>query len=121
MKPERREPTFGGAADSADSTPTTAASSPSPKPQAAPVVVEAGLSKIGLLGFLLAVVASAAAAVVYLDGQNYRKQAQAELAKADARIAQLEKRLDFTDEESSQSVEAIRAKLKWADSEIRKL
>ncbi len=48
-------------------------------------------------------------------------QAQETLVQADARIADLERRLDVTYDESNQSVEAIQAKLKWADSEIRKL
>lgn len=48
-------------------------------------------------------------------------QAQQTLGQAEARIADLEQRLDVTYDESSQSVEAIQAKLKWADSEIRKL
>lgn len=48
-------------------------------------------------------------------------QAQEVLVQAEMRIADLEGRLDVTYDESNQSVEAIQAKLKWADSEIRKL
>lgn len=48
-------------------------------------------------------------------------QAQDNLVQAEARIADLESRLDVTYDESNQSVEAIQAKLKWADAEIRKL
>ncbi len=48
-------------------------------------------------------------------------EAQQSLVQAENRIADLESRLDVTYDESNQSVEAIQAKLKWADSEIRKL
>lgn len=48
-------------------------------------------------------------------------QAQEVIVQSEARIADLEQRLDVTYDESNQSVEAIQAKLKWADSEIRKL
>ncbi len=48
-------------------------------------------------------------------------KAQEVLVQAEMRIADLESRLDVTYDESNQSVEAIQAKLKWADSEIRKL
>jgi len=46
---------------------------------------------------------------------------QQQLVQSEQRIAVLEKRLELSDDESSQSLTAIRAKLKWADSEIRKL
>ena len=49
------------------------------------------------------------------------RKLQSVLNEADRRLQSLEERLDFSNEESSQSVEAIRAKLKWADSEIRKV
>jgi chromosome segregation ATPase len=49
------------------------------------------------------------------------QQTQTLLLSADIRLQALESRLDFSNEESSQSVEAISAKLKWADAEIRKL
>jgi len=46
---------------------------------------------------------------------------QAASAVAEQRIQELEGRLSLSDDESSQSVAALGAKLKWADSEIRKL
>jgi len=46
---------------------------------------------------------------------------QAVSALAEQRIQELEGRLSLSDDESSQSVAALGAKLKWADSEIRKL
>ena len=49
------------------------------------------------------------------------QQSQQNLTSAEARIAELEGRLNLTSSESDQSVTAIHEKLKWADSEIRKL
>lgn len=46
---------------------------------------------------------------------------QAELKTADGRIADLESRLSMSSDESSQSLTQVDAKLKWVDSEIRKL
>ena len=43
------------------------------------------------------------------------------LQQAEARIADLEGRLSVTSDESSQSLTQVDAKLKWVDSEIRKL
>ncbi len=48
-------------------------------------------------------------------------QAQTHLAAADARILELENRLSVSSDESSQSLTQVDAKLRWADSEIRKL
>jgi chromosome segregation ATPase len=48
-------------------------------------------------------------------------QAQTQLAAADARILELENRLSASSDESSQSLTQVDAKLRWADSEIRKL
>ncbi len=49
------------------------------------------------------------------------QQAQGQLVAAAERITVLEQKLDLAGDESTQSVTAIRAKLKWADAEIRKL
>src|SRR5690606_34015416 len=48
-------------------------------------------------------------------------EAQTRLEAADARILDLENRLSMSSDESSQSLTQVDAKLKWADSEIRKL
>lgn len=48
-------------------------------------------------------------------------ETKAQLTSADARIAELESRLSMTSDESSQSLTQVDAKLKWVDSEIRKL
>ncbi len=47
--------------------------------------------------------------------------AQQELVAADRRLADLEKRLELTGDEANQSLTVLSAKLKEADSEIRKL
>ena len=56
-------------------------------------------------------------------GFNYWQlmQSQNQLASANARIADLESRLEMTGDETEASAAAMQAKLKWADSEIRKL
>src|SRR5690606_10123498 len=48
-------------------------------------------------------------------------QAQVQLQQADNRIAELEGKLSMTSDQSSQSLTQVDAKLKWVDSEIRKL
>ena len=48
-------------------------------------------------------------------------EAQALLNQAESRISDLEGRLELTGDESEASMAAVQAKLKWADSEIRKL
>lgn len=48
-------------------------------------------------------------------------ETRAQLVASDARIADLENRLSMSSDESSQSLTQVDAKLKWADSEIRKL
>src|SRR5690606_19966034 len=48
-------------------------------------------------------------------------ETRTQLLASDARIAELENRLSMSSDESSQSLTQVDAKLKWADSEIRKL
>ncbi len=48
-------------------------------------------------------------------------EAQKELVAAQNRVTNLEARLDLNSNESNETVDEIRDKLKWADSEIRKL
>ncbi|WP_045858211.1 hypothetical protein [Teredinibacter purpureus] len=79
-----------------------------------PVIVKSPLAPIA---FMLAI------AGVGLAGFSYWQlvQTQQTLSAADARIVALEGQLQLTGDESSASVTALQAKLKWADSEIRKL
>ncbi|MBX2849680.1 MAG: hypothetical protein KTR16_15260 [Acidiferrobacterales bacterium] len=48
-------------------------------------------------------------------------EAKKVIAAADLRIIELESKFELSDDESSASVTALQAKLKWADTEIRKL
>jgi len=120
MSIERREPTLGGGVEIPE--PTIQATATSPKSVTpAPLSHPSSGSAMAWFAFILAVLGLSTSGYLYWQGQQYRLQANTALVDADTRLARLEKRLDFTDEESSQSVEAIRVKLKWADSEIRKL
>lgn len=74
-------------------------------------------SAIGAFALVLALVATAGAGVA---GWQLVETQQA-LTSATSRIAEMEARLNLTNDESSQSVTAIHEKLDWADSEIRKL
>jgi len=123
---ERKEPTLGGAAPethepesaarrarpAASNTRATKskASTPSPVQKPAP-------SRLGGLALLVAVAA--------LGGSGFLawqlQQSQEALATADKRLVALEQKFELSDDESSQSVTALQAKLKWADAEIRKL
>lgn len=123
---ERKEPTLGGAAPESyepesgarrarpaagNTRPAkSSASKPSPVQKAAP-------SRLGGLALLVAVAA--------LGGSGFLawqlQQSQEALATADSRLVALEQKFELSDDESSQSVTALQAKLKWADAEIRKL
>ncbi len=113
---ERKEPTLGGASpdDHIESAPRKSRPARSAPAPAAPTQ---GSGFIG--GFALLVAVAALGGSGYLAWQL--QQAQEELVSADSRIASLEQKLELSDDESSQSVTAIRSKLKWADAEIRKL
>ncbi len=75
-------------------------------------------------GGFLAVVALLLA-MASLGGSGYLawqlQESQAALERSTELIRQLEGRLELTSDEASQSVEEIQEKLRWADSEIRKL
>jgi len=90
------------------------ASNPSTSAPVRPVVVK---SPWGLLALTLAFIAIGFAGFGYWQLQLTQKA----LVSAEARIAQLEGQLEMTGDESTASMAAIQAKLKWADSEIRKL
>jgi predicted nucleic acid-binding Zn-ribbon protein len=85
------------------------------RPAAARVVTKS--SPLAPFALLLALTGLGLAGFVYWQFM----QTQQQLIAADARLLELEKKLELSDDESSQSVTALRAKLKWADSEIRKL
>lgn len=79
-----------------------------------PVVVR---SKLAPFAFLLAVTGLGLAGFSYWQLLEAEKATEAALV----RIADLEGRLELTGDETQASAAAMQAKLKWADSEIRKL
>lgn len=81
---------------------------------ARPIVVK---SKLAPLALLLALAGIGAAGFAYWQ----LEQTRLTLVSAEARIGELEKQLEMTGDESTASMTAVQAKLKWADSEIRKL
>lgn len=132
---ERKEPTMSGlepiAAPAARpatvgrtsprKTPTPAQPRPAPQPAASqPPVPPRPVTKSSPLlpfAFILALTGLGLGGFVYLELIKVQQSALA----AELRIKDLEGRLELSDDESSQSVAALAAKLKWADSEIRKL
>lgn len=123
MAQERKEPTFSGIKPERDEIAThqtrmstrgnnTGGTRPPPPPRA-----PAKASPLAFFALLFAMVAGGAAAFSIWQLQA----AQAELKSSEARIVELEGRLNLTSSESSQSVTAIHEKLAWADTEIRKL
>lgn len=129
---ERKEPSLGGF--DLDTEPTAAASTKSAQPQRGQAPAKTSPTKrrpqpvsarsstkspsaITWIALFLAL--SGVAGSGYLAWQLELEKK--DKAQVEQRLADLEGRLDFSSEESNQSVEAIRAKLKWADSEIRKL
>ncbi len=117
---ERKEPTIGSIVPDKDDIKSQQQRINKATPRARPVSPAPAPKASGSLGTLALVVAIAA-----LGGSGFLawklQQSQQNLVAAEGRILELEKRLELSDDESSQSVTAIRAKLKWADSEIRKL
>lgn len=123
---ERREPTISAPSKEEVNAPrssgprsanTSAAPSSNPgakSPVARPVVVRSKLAPVALL-FALCGVGVAGFAYWQLT------LTQQALAAADLRIADLEGKFAMSDDEVSASTETMQAKLKWADSEIRKL
>lgn len=123
---ERREPTISGpnkeelhpSRSSSSDGPINAPRRPSKpgaqSPVARPVVVK---SKLAPVAFFFALCGIAAAGFAYWQ-LTLTQQA---LAQADLRIAELEGKFELSDDEANASTETMQAKLKWADSEIRKL
>ncbi len=122
---ERREPTISTYSPTKDdagrpnpgvkaSSRQAAASSRSPA--ARPVVVQKK-SILAPFALLFALASCGAAGYLFWQLQLSHKS----LKEADQRIAALESKFEMTDDEVNTSTQAMQAKLKWADSEIRKL
>jgi DNA repair exonuclease SbcCD ATPase subunit len=126
---ERKEPTLSGIAPDKDEIEARQEIKPSgperpkaarptgPRPPASKPPAASGSNVLVFVALLLAVIGLGASG--FLGWQFY--EAEQELAHSEARIADLERRLDVTYDESVDSIEAVQAKLQWADSEIRKL
>lgn len=121
MSQERKEPTISlrpaqdEITERQRSTPTAGRKPATGTPVSSrPVVVK---SKLAPFALLLALTALGLAGFVYWQFTL----TQQSLALAEKRIVDLEGQLALTGDESSASMAAMQAKLKWADSEIRKL
>ncbi|WP_346839280.1 hypothetical protein [Microbulbifer sp. SAOS-129_SWC] len=124
---QRREPTLDGSSPpiepQLDNKPIgrgarSAGPLPTPAATAAPEERSGGgVSVVGVVALILALAGLGAAAFLYTQWQESRAQ----LVDADKRIAELEKRFEMSDEETSASAEVLTAKVKDNASEIRKL
>lgn len=76
-----------------------------------------GVPVVAILALLVALGGVSASAYLGLQ----LMETQENLVAAEGRIRDLRERLDLTSDESSETVDEIREKLDWADSEIRKL
>lgn len=121
---ERKEPTLSGHASVPERDEPIARRAavdtsrpPRPAPAPAAPAPSSGTSPLTVIALLLAL------AGVGIGGFFGWKltEAQTMLQRAEARITDLEGRLSVTSDESSQSLTQVDAKLKWVDSEIRKL
>ena len=122
MVTERKEPTVSSVLSARENGVSKPARKPiSPQPQ----VIEQKVSSSGLWAALLvALIALAAAIFSYwqlMQTQDLLKNQQTSLKSQQQRIVELENQLALSDDESAQSLVAVSAKLKEANSEIRKL
>lgn len=134
---ERREPTISSAPMDSREEPARArvqknnplsgdserkANRPPPTPVSArPVVVRSPLGPLALIFTLL--VGLFAGFTYWSQTQNKQAQQQmlAQLRLAEGRVSELEKRLMLSDDESTQSLTVIQAKVKENEAEVRKL
>ena len=137
---ERKEPTLSGSAPDSDEIEAPQATRPTEskasrerppregarerpvnaRPRRTPAAAAqppSGSNTLVVVALLLALVGLGGSG--YLGWQFYI--AEQELVQSQARITDLEGRLDVTYDESVDSIEAVQAKLQWADAEIRKL
>lgn len=132
---ERREPTISSMPiDSRDDNGRARAQSassggsprgstpPPPRPVSQrPVIVRSKLAPVALV---MVVIVGAFAGFTYsllMETQRQLDGTLTQLHSAESRVAQLEKRLEMSDDESSQSLTVIQANVKENSSEIRKL
>jgi len=115
---ERKEPTINAIRPEQDEIANHRQRSGAPK-NGGPAPVRPVIVKSKLAPFALFV------ALIGVGGAGFSfwqlQQTQVLLDGAEKRIVELEKQLEMTGDESTASMTAVQAKLKWADSEIRKL
>ena len=122
MGTERKEPTVSsvlGPKNDAVSQPPRRPINPQPQ-----VMEKKAASPILWASLLLALIALGAAVSSFwqlMQAQVVLQEQQASLQNQQQRIAELEKQLALSDDESAQSLVSVSAKLKEANSEIRKL
>lgn len=104
----------GGGTRKASAAEQRAKPNRAPSRPAQPVVVKSALAPFA---FLLALVGVGFAGFAYWQLLETQKL----LVSAEERIVSLESKFELTDDELNASSATIQAKLKWADSEIRKL
>ena len=122
MVTERKEPTVSSVLSSKDDV----ASKPSRRPiSPQPQVIEKKISSINTwIALLLAAIAVGIAGMGYIQlmqAQVTLQEQRTQLKNQQGRIVELENQLALSDDESAQSLVAISARLKEANSEIRKL
>ena len=122
MVTERKEPTVSSVISSKDGV----ASKPSRRPiSPQPQIIEKKISSASTwIALVIAVIAFGIAGTSYIQlmqAQGALQEQRAQLKNQQGRIIELENQLALSDDESAQSLVAISAKLKEANSEIRKL
>lgn len=120
---ERKEPTLNAIRPEPDeiarrqrSAKAGASQQPPKAVRQAPPPARGG-SGVAVFALLVGLMGCGGAGYLYWQGELLK----VELQQADMRIVELEKQLEMTGDESTASMAAVQAKLKWADSEIRKL
>ena len=129
---ERKEPTLGAPSPTQEPDPRTRkpvarppeARAAKPAPSAAIRAAQAQNgpgSGLVMFALFLALAGVAGSGFLAWQGQVQVERHQAKQAQLEARIAELESQLTVSEGAALESTEAMKAKLVWADSEIRKL
>lgn len=131
---ERKEPTLGTSSNTPDdsrrpaNTPRPTATRPAARPPASGTPRPVARSPepkqsqgLAVFALLLALAGVAGSGYLAWQLQVEQQNTSAMRDKLEGRIAELEGKLNMTEGEAMESAEAFKAKLVWADSEIRKL
>ena len=122
MVTERKEPTVSSVLSSKDDVASKPSRRPiSPQPQITEKKISSTSTWIALLLAVIAVGIAGMSYVKLIQAQAILQEQRAQLKNQQGRIVELENQLALSGDESAQSLVAISAKLKEANSEIRKL